>query len=336
MSLERFPVLPIPELRRRSLSNLLRMGHCAPTVMQTMLDASEAESAWLVILTAGLPGGIGNTRGECGCLTAPLVAMGLRNGRRDVADGLPVVVDHGHDLLRRFTSACGTTECRAILGNARLPLACIGVVRQAPELCAQSLAVSGTEGIPPATRQAFRELYAHWVDQEFHCADAVFERLGQTIPIPPELPHAVTAFMGGTLFTGQTCSALTAGVMALGLAVGQIEGSRLRVFRMIATMAVGGNALADDVNAFNRAMNLGHELAEWFNVEFGSTQCRTLTHCDLLSPEGVRDYIARDGASSCATMALEVSARVTKMLAAEPPRSQPQVSRGPGATPGVS
>lgn len=107
MSFENFPILPIPELRRRSLSNLLRMGHCAPTVMQTMLDASDAESTWLVILTAGLPGGIGNTGGGCGGLTAPMVLMGLRKGRHDVADGLPVVVDQGHELLRRFTSACG-------------------------------------------------------------------------------------------------------------------------------------------------------------------------------------------------------------------------------------
>jgi hypothetical protein len=40
------------------------MGHCAPTVMQTVLDASASEVTWPVRLTAGLPGGIGNTGGE--------------------------------------------------------------------------------------------------------------------------------------------------------------------------------------------------------------------------------------------------------------------------------
>ena len=39
-------------LRRRSMSNLLRMGHCAPTVMQTLLDASDTEAEWLVIIDA--------------------------------------------------------------------------------------------------------------------------------------------------------------------------------------------------------------------------------------------------------------------------------------------
>lgn len=61
-----------------------------------------------------------------------------------------------------------------------------------------------------------------------------------------DLADAVMAFMGGTVFTGMTCGALIAGVMALGLALGEIEDSRLRVARMIATIALGGNAIADE------------------------------------------------------------------------------------------
>ena len=66
-----------------------------------------------------------------------------------------------------------------------------------------------------------------------------------------------------------TCSALTAGVMALGLALGEIENSHVRVARMLATMAMGGDGMVDGVNKFNRVMNLGHELSEWFEGEFG-------------------------------------------------------------------
>ena len=51
---------------RYALANLLRMGHCAPTVMKTILDISPAEKEWLVRLSAGMPGGIGNTGFECG------------------------------------------------------------------------------------------------------------------------------------------------------------------------------------------------------------------------------------------------------------------------------
>ena len=109
MPVDVFPTVSPEQLRKRSVSNLLRMGHCAPTVMQTMLDASDTEGQWLVLLMAGLPGGIANTGGECGGLTAPLVQIGLRHGRDETDDGLPLVVDKGHDLLQRFTARCGTT-----------------------------------------------------------------------------------------------------------------------------------------------------------------------------------------------------------------------------------
>ena len=313
MALEAFPTVRPTELRNRSVANLLRMGHCAPTVMQTVVDASASEATWLVKLTAGLPGGIGNTRGECGGLTAPLVVIGLRQPREETARGLPIAVDTGHDLLQRFEFAHGTSQCRAILGDARLPLRCVGVVQQAPAMCAQCLAARGS-ALPPAAREAYRELYDHWQEQGFHCADAVFAELAGTVAAPAELRDATTAFMGGTLFTGMTCSALTAGVMALGLALGKIEDCRARVLRMLGTMAFGGDASANELNAFNPVMNLGHKLAKWFEGEFGSTQCRTLTGCDFSSRAGVREYIARDRTTRCTGIAQRVAARVADLI----------------------
>lgn len=318
MALEAFPTVRPAELRRRSVANLLRMGHCAPSVMQTVVDASAGEAEWLVKLTAGLPGGIGNTRGECGGLTAPLVVIGLRHGRGEMADGLPVAVETGCDLLRRFEATHGATRCGAILGDARLPLRCVGVVRQAPSMCAHCLAARGGDVLAPAPREAYRELYAHWQERGFHCADAVFAELDGTAVAPAELRDATTAFLGGTLFTGMTCSALTAGVMALGSALGQIENSRARVLRMIGTMAVGGNAFSDELNAFNRVMNLGHELARWFERELGSTQCSALTGCDFASRADVRRYIATDGTTRCTEIARRVAARVADLLERSP------------------
>ncbi len=309
-----FPNRSPAELRRLGLGNLIRMGHCAPTVMQTMLDASDVEADWLVKLTAGLPGGIGNTGAECGGLTAPLIMIGLRHRRDEVEDGLPVVVHLGHDLLRRFASAHGTTQCRDIRGDAQVPLRCVGVVREAPSMCAQCLAARPATPIPPEARAAYRELCADWERRGYHCADAVFAALGPAVTTPPELRDALTAFMGGTLFTGMTCSALTAGVMALGLALGEIEDSRPRVIKMIATMAIGGDAFADDVNAFNRLMNLGHGLAEWFESEFTSTQCRSLTGADFSSVADVRAYLERDGTATCEAIARGVAARVAELI----------------------
>jgi len=301
-------------LRRRSVRNLLRMGHCAPSVMTSLLDASGSTARWPVLLTAGLPGGIGNTGGECGGITAPLVLLGLAHGRDETEAGLPVVVDAGRDLLARFADTQGTTQCREIRGTSRVPWHCIGVVREAPVTCAACLGAPAAGAVAPEARAAYRRLYEHWDQRGFHCADAVLGECGTSAAPDEELRDAVTAFMGGTLFTGMTCSALTAGVMALGLALGEIENSHARVARMIATMAVGGDAFADELNAFNRVMNLGHELSEWFEAEFGSTQCRALTGCDFASSADVDDYIQRDETADCARRARRVAEHVSALV----------------------
>ncbi len=77
-------------------------------------------------------------------------------------------------------------------------------------------------------------------------------------------------------------------------------------------MALGRDATADRLNAFNPVMNRSHELAAWFREEFGSTQCRSLTRCDFGSTSGVREYVASDGTASCERIAHGVAARVAE------------------------
>jgi hypothetical protein len=281
--------------------------------MQAMLDVSETDAQWLVKLTAGLPGGIGNTGGECGGVTAPLVLLGLRYSREETVQGLPEVVYKGHDVLRRFAGCQGTTACREIRGEVRVPVRCIGVVRQAPVLCAESIGADCTAAISAKQQEAFGRLYAHWLKKKFHCAHAVFDRLEHTIPVSEELLNGSSGFMGGTVFTGMTCSALTAGIMVLGLMLGEIENSHLRVLRMLGTMAIRGDAFADDLNAFNRIMNLGNRLSQWFRAEFGSTQCGAITQCDFSTTEGVQRYIDGDGTARCSAIAHSVAHRVLGM-----------------------
>jgi hypothetical protein len=286
--------------------------------MQTLLDASETEAEWLVKLTAGLPGGIGNTGAECGGVTAPLVLIGLRHARDGMHDGLPAVIDKGHDLLQRFAGCHGTTQCREIRGTARLPLRCVGAVRQAPELCAQTLSSDCTRAIPAASRGEYRRLYDHFVENDFHCAHAVVRQVRYMNPVSQDALDATSPFIGGTVLTGMTCSALTAGVMALGAAFGEIENSRPRVLRMISTMAAGGDAFANGLNKFNRTMNLGHQLAKWFKGAFGSTQCRDVTACDFSTTVGVNQYIETGVVSRCQAIAQQVAVEVDRMIDSEP------------------
>jgi C_GCAxxG_C_C family probable redox protein len=316
------PVLPALDssletnrkLQNRSLVNLSRMGHCAPSVMQTILDVSEKEAPWLVKLTAGLPGGIGNTGFECGGITAPLVLLGLRHGLGAEHEGLPLVFYKGHDLLQRFLQKNDTLMCKQIRGRGRLPTPCIGVIRNSPGLYAQTLSSDTFEVISGEQLEAFRQIYAHLNEQGFHCSHAVFQHLDSAIPSSPELLNATSAFIGGTVFSGMTCSAFTAGVMALGLRLAEIENSPLRVLHMIALMAVGGNAFADDVNKFNKIMNLGNELSIWFSGEFGSTQCQAITQCEFSKQAGVNHYIQSGCLSKCQAITQKVARKVQEIL----------------------
>ena len=305
---------PKQTYRNRSLDNLLHMGHCAPAVMQTVLEITHSEQEWLVKLMAGMPGGIGNTGFECGAITSPLVILGLRHGMTEMCDGLPLIFDQGHDYYRRFLAKNAASFCKDIQVPGRIPIRCIHCVRHSPELLAETIARDNRYVIPAEQREAYSRLYAHLMQNDFHCANAVFLQLRYSLPAHQELLDATSAFLGGTLFKGITCSAFTAGVMAIGLKIGEIENSYLRVMRMLSLMVGKGDPFKDSVNKFNPAMNTGHRLAKWFRTEFGSTQCRAITQCDFSSAAGVEKYIASDGITRCRKIAKMVAERVQNIL----------------------
>ena len=138
------------------------------------------------------------------------------------------------------------------------------------------------------------------------------------------------------LFAGMTCSALTAGVMALGLRIGEIEGSWWRVLRMVFLILTGGPAFDDSVNKFNRSMNRGGELAAWFAGQFGSTQCREITGADFSSTAEVEAYLQGSGITKCQLIAQMVADHVQLMLEEgsekkEPRRQALRVAKGSGS-----
>ncbi len=302
-------------LRKQAVANLLRMGHCAPTSMQTLLDASNVQKEWLVKLSAGMPGGIGNTGHECGAMTSPLVFLGVRHGLHDMDRGLPVIFDKGHVHCRQFLACHQALMCKAIRGNDRFPRHCIRPVCMSPELLQGTMADHHDGAIPAEARASYCRLYAHMAQRHFHCAQAVFERLPPMGPDRQQLLDAVSAFTGGTLFMGLTCSAFTAGVMEVGLQSAEIENSPARVVRLLARMTFGGDAADDNINKFNRPMNAGYRMSKWFASEFGSTQCRAITGCDFSTAEGVQRYADTGRVTTCRLIADRVAQKVQQTLA---------------------
>jgi hypothetical protein len=301
----------------RAFYNLIHMGHCAPTAMQSILDITSNEKEWLVRLSAGMPGGIGNTGHECGGVTSPLVLLGTQFGLRGVEGGLPEIFDRGHALCQDFITCHRTMECKLIRGNDHFPRHCIPPVLRSPGMFIQAQNGYPGPSISPKTRASYARLYAHLVENKFHCAQAVLTQLGYNPEKSRELFEAVSAFVGGTLFMGRTCSAFTAGVMAIGLRIGEIEDSPLRVIRLLAIMAMDGNAFDDRLNKFNHSMNLGYRLSKWFAKEFGSTQCQAITGCDFSDPAGVNNYIEGGCITRCKQIVEKVAVKVQGMISSK-------------------
>ena len=241
--------------------------------------------------------------------------LGTQHGLREVDRGLPVIFDRGHALCRDFLACQGTLQCREIRTRGGFPLQCVGPVLRSAELWRDASDAAGPDAIPEDIRAGYARLYAHFTGHEFHCAQAVLGHLGYSPSEHRDVLDATSAFLGGTLFMGRTCSALTAGVLAMGLKAGEIENSRLRVIRLLATMTVGGDAFDDRLNRFNPSMNRGNRLAKWFAGEFGSTQCRKITGCDFAAPGGVSDYVEGDRITRCRAIAREVAEQVERVLA---------------------
>ena len=302
--------------RRRSLGTLLKMGHCAPAVMKSILGICGSEEEWPVKAAAGLPGGIGDTGYECGGITSPIFLLGVRHGLRDRKNGLPLLFYKGHDHFRRFVERNGTPLCREIRGDNYRLTRCIRAVCTSPETAADASSGEDDGIIAGEKRDAYALLYSHLAANDFHCAHQVFRRLRPAVPLSQSLLDATSGYVGGTLFKGMTCSAYTAGVMALGLKMAEIENSLPRVFRMIVLMKTGRDAFADHLNKFNRTMNLGNELGRWFKAEFGDTQCRAITGCDFSSPAAVARFIETDGLARCRTIAEKTAGKALSFFSA--------------------
>jgi len=298
-----------------ALYNLIHMGHCAPTVMQTILDITSSDKEWLVQLSAGMPGGIGNTGHECGGVTSPLVLLGTQFGLQQVDGELPEIFGRGHALCQNFISCHHTLKCKEIRGNDHFPRHCIPPVLRSPGMFME--AQNGYHGgsIPSDVKESYTRLYSHLKDNNFHCAHAVLIHLGYHPENDRELFDATSAFIGGTLFMGRTCSAFTAGVMAIGLKEGEIENNILRVIRLLAIMSLDGNAFDEKLNKFNRSMNRGYKLSKWFTKEFGSTQCQAITGCNFSELVGVNKYISGGCLTRCKHIAGKVAEKVQQMLA---------------------
>jgi len=299
-------------LQLEGLRNTLRRGHCAPAIMSTLVEnAGFAGERWIK-LTAGLPGGIGNFGSECGGVTASVLFLGMEYGDDILGEKIPRIITVGEEYLERFRKVHGAIDCREIRKPGSGIRPCLKAICLSPgmlmNLMKETIVEEGGE-----KPEAYRMLLSSLRSSGFHCVHSVLRELDDIIEVDDDLLRASWGFLGGTLLQGMTCGALTAGVLAIGSKIGEIEDSYCRVLRMQRMKMSGGDMMREDLNKFNRAINVSHGLVLWFEGEFGSTRCRDLVHTDFSSPREVSRFV-RGGMGRCRERAHRVADRVRVLL----------------------
>lgn len=305
------------KLDRRCLLTVLRMGHCAPSVMDTLLDGRVEDYENIVRLTSGLPGGIGNSGAECGGVTSPVMFMGLESASKVRGGDLLDLVVLGRSYMERFRKLHGTIYCREIQTPDGGISPCLRAIcsgkKLSDEVGGADLKVLKFE-IGDGPLKSYSLLLRSFQERSFHCAHTLFDELSDVIDVNEILLEASRGFVGGTMLSGETCGALTAGVLAIGSKIGEIEDSYIRVMIMMGKMMTGKDAMADDVNKFNRSINVGNRLAVWFEGRFGSTRCVDITKTDFSDYDGVRRFVSSNRVESCRKIAREVAKETRKLL----------------------
>ncbi|MCP4659102.1 MAG: C_GCAxxG_C_C family protein [bacterium] len=302
-------------LQLRTLRNISRMGHCAPVVMQTLMEVEGRADERMVKLVSAMGWGIAGLCSECGAATSPVLMLGLRYGDGLGDDAIPDVIRLGRRYLESFEKRNGSTCCRRILVDDTNPLPCLKAICGAPGIFYDVAHTDEAGAAADAgTLAAHRTLLDAFRDSGFHCAHGVLDALQDVVEVDDAVRRATRGILGGIVLRGQTCGALVGGVLAIGRAVGEIETSTLRCMKMLGMIIFGIDATGEDVNRFNRAVATGGRLVRWFREEFGTSECRELTATDFSDPAAVDRFVAEQGLNRCRTMALAVSRKVREIL----------------------
>ena len=113
----------------------------------------------------------------------------------------------------------------------------------------------------------------------------------------------------------RTCGALTAGVLALSSLTAKIENSYSRVARMNRLLKEGSNvAMDENINNFNRSINLGDELGRWFSGEFGHTSCFDIWGYDFSRPNDSENFVSHQCLKQCEYITKKVAEKVNNMI----------------------
>ena len=295
----------------RTINNYLRMGHCAPSVMQTLIDIHHKGHEDLVLLSGAMAGGIAGPSTECGVFTAPLMFMGFMNKQEVDLPGRLKLLGMAQAYSARFGSENKTSSCELIRNRGMH--SCKNAVHNFYEnyswACANPL-VFGEE-----VKESYSLLLRNFEEEDFHCAHNVLGLLEGRIKVSEDMLASTWIFAGGIAMMNRTCGALAGGVAALSSLNSRTENSYGRVARMNRLLRKNSNnAMDEDINNYNKAINQSDVLGEWFRREFGSASCRDIWNYDFSVQKNAESFIAGQCMKRCRFIAGKVAEQVIQLL----------------------
>lgn len=295
----------------KSLIDVLKKGHCAPSIMYTLLDYLHKQDDNIVRLTSGFPGGMGLSL-ECGGITAPIMFLGLQYGYENKSGEIPELISLGINHLNIFKDVHNSIMCSDIINKKN---GCKNVIATSPKICFYCMKnYKKFNQIDEQTKTAYSKFLDHINNNSFHCTHSVLMNLKDKIEINPDLLKASWGFVGGTVMQGHTCGALYAGVFAISAKYGDVEKSFSRVIKLMKMRGKGENVDSEELNKFHKAMNISKEFGKWFETNFKCTQCRDLILADLSSNEDVDNYVSKNKIEYCKKLCNEVTEKLIKII----------------------
>lgn len=295
----------------KSVNNMLSMGHCAPSVMKTILSINGLRNDNMVLYAGAMAGGIAGPEMECGALTAPLMFLGFKNNNLNSISAKLDLIKKAQSYLNEFTVFNGTPICSKIRSEGMD--ACRRTVYNFNKPFKK--AISNPAEIEEEAAGSYSFLLNAFDEHKFHCADAVYYKLENDFNITDELISSSWLFIGGIALLNRTCGALAAGVLALSSKAAKMENSYSRVARMNRLLRDGNNtAMNEDINNFNRSISLGEELGRWFRGEFGSNSCSDIWHYDFSRIKDTQNFISGQCIKQCDSIAKKVAEKVNNMI----------------------
>ena len=133
-----------------------------------------------------------------------------------------------------------------------------------------------------------------------NCAQGCLKALQEVFGVGNTLTYKAATAMPGIAVRGETCGAVVAGLMAVGIVWGREDPS--------------------DMRSYMKAISQGRKFCRWFEQEFGSVMCRDIVRqrfgreLDLANPDDAREFARLDGYQHCSCVPGKAARTIGAMI----------------------